>query len=95
MIHDQIIAKLDQVVSELLSLKASLVDDCPQVPAPIASEPVEEWLDTWQASERFNIPADTVRWLCREKCLGEMRGGRWSVNVALLSTYVGKRDKRD
>jgi hypothetical protein len=94
MIHDQIIAKLDQVVSELLSLKASLVGNV-EIPVPIASEPVEEWLDTWQASERFDIPPDTIRWLCREKCLGEMRGGRWSVNVALLSTYVGKREKRD
>jgi hypothetical protein len=51
--------------------------------------PAYDLIDTATASERFNIPIDTVRWLCRTKGLGQKQGkNRWLASVTAFRRYM-------
>ncbi|SKA11025.1 hypothetical protein [Consotaella salsifontis] len=79
------IALLDRLIADLTELRAALETDRPQVEPEFA--PGETLIDTATASERFNLPPDTCRWLAREKGLGEKIGGRWMLDAAALRKY--------
>ncbi|MER9967548.1 hypothetical protein [Mesorhizobium sp. M0060] len=83
---------LDRVIADLQTLRGSLASESI---AP-ADEPDQDddLLDTATAASRFNIPIDTLRWLAREKGMGEKSGGRWLISALALRDYL-KREKRE
>jgi hypothetical protein len=86
-----LLRKLDQIIGELQELRAAILNG-EAVPEPeSAADPEPVWLDTQSAAERFDLPSDTVRWLCREKGLGKKEGGSWLVDATLLAKHMGRR----
>ncbi|RJF86787.1 hypothetical protein D3874_06945 [Oleomonas cavernae] len=53
------------------------------------------WIDARAAAERFDLPADTVRWLARNKSLGRRNRGRWEIDTAALRHYLSRRARRE
>ncbi len=81
---------IDRIVADLIALKEALTE----LPSPVIPAIEEDDLvDTSTAAERFDLPHDTVRWLCRAKAMGEKRGGRWMISLSALQAY--KREKRE
>lgn len=87
--------------SDLITLRALLGEITGLVAKMEAEEERKEsggddvWIDTAIASERFGVPHDSIRYLCREKGYGRKVGGRWEANATGLHDYFGKREKRE
>jgi hypothetical protein len=75
---------IDEVIAAMLRLRSALSED------ETAKADTDDLVDTWTASQRFNIPIDSVRWLAREKCFGEKRAGRWLISVRALREHVSR-----
>lgn len=79
------IAALDAAIAALQAQRAALVvDPIWSASAEPAQHPEPEWLETWQAAARFDVPDDTIRkWCQRHRGVGEkLEGtGRWLVNA--------------
>lgn len=82
------VAFIDRLMADLVKLRAALAPADPIEPVD-APAPPDDMIDTWTAAMRFNLPVDSVRWLAREKCLGEKHGGRWMISASALRKYLG------
>ncbi|MGO7226711.1 DNA-binding protein [Rhizobium leguminosarum bv. viciae] len=82
---------LDDIIAALQTLREKMANAGSE-PEPEPSDADEDDLiDTWTAASRFNLPVDTIRWLCREKGMGRKDGGRWLVSVKALRHYLDSR----
>ncbi|MDX0760001.1 hypothetical protein GOD62_29380 [Sinorhizobium medicae] len=84
----ELLARIDLAIAELVQIRSALA---PETDDPSCQPQEEDFVDTSTAAERFNLPRDTVRWLCENKGMGEKRGGRWFVSVQAMRDY-NKRD---
>jgi hypothetical protein len=85
-VHDE--TELRSILRDLDDMRARvaalLVDPIGVAPAEPAQQPEPEWLETWEAAERFTVSDDTIRkWCQRHRGVGEkLEGtGRWLVNA--------------
>lgn len=85
---DRIEAKVDRVLAQRAPVQSALADD------GFAADADDDFVDTWTAAQRFDLPIDTVRWLCRHKGMGRKKHGLWDVNVKALRRYLERRSRR-
>lgn len=89
---DEMLALIDAAMSNLLRLRERVAEAAEPEPEPEpAAADEDDLIDTWTAATRFNLPVDTIRWLCREKGMGRKDGGRWLVSVKALRHYLDSR----
>lgn len=96
---EQEIAATARRLAELLEQRAAMAADAePAAQAGNIVDPddggdEDDLIDSWTASNRFNIPIDTIRWLCRYKGMGVKERGknRWLVSVKALRRYQDSR----
>ncbi|MEH2678675.1 hypothetical protein GFM11_10230 [Rhizobium leguminosarum bv. viciae] len=82
-------AVLDRVIADLQMLRDRLAGE-PLKSEGAAPEPElddDDFIDTATAAERFNIPIDTIRWLCRKKGMGRKQGNKWLASVTAFRRY--------
>ncbi|MBZ9910483.1 hypothetical protein LB557_31415 [Mesorhizobium sp. BR115XR7A] len=82
------LAAIRSRLAEVMELIAAIETEVEEPVSPSV------WVETVVAAERFSIPVDSVRRLCRNG-FGRKVGGRWQANLTLLRGYFGKRDNRD
>ena len=75
---------VDGLVEDALADAASLPDTNEVQPRPLE----EDLIDTSQASERFDIPRDTIARWCERHGIGRKAGGRWKVSVSALRRHL-------
>jgi hypothetical protein len=99
---DNPVAVLDELIEAarlhldgLVALRSAMASEPEPEPAETELEDDDEFTDTWTASERFNVPIDTIRWLCRHKGMGRKKHGArlWEVNVKALRRYLERRSR--
>jgi hypothetical protein len=87
-----LIVRLDAAIAELAEVRRQLAE---MLPAPAADEKGtitigtlaaddlsdEHLIEVSTAVERFNRPADTIRFWCRREGCGKKVGGRWLASV--------------
>jgi hypothetical protein len=73
------IARLRRLLDEAIAVVDEIIVERGLTANALADEANEEdvWLDPATISERYNVPADTVRSRCRNKGLGKKIRGRW------------------
>ncbi|MCO5058603.1 MAG: hypothetical protein M9905_12145 [Rhizobiaceae bacterium] len=84
---------MSTVAQRLRSLAAKLLEEAEaldRADTPRDACDDDEMIETWAAADRFDLPIDTVRSLCRRKGMGEKRGGRWLVSASGLRRYLGE-----
>ncbi|MDV4163100.1 hypothetical protein R1538_18420 [Rhizobium leguminosarum] len=89
---DQLIEAARRHLDGLLALRADMAGE----PGPeLEQEDDDEFVDSWTAAQRFNLPIDTVRWLARTKAMGVKERGknRWLINVKALRRYLTRRSR--
>ncbi|MER9588548.1 hypothetical protein NKI94_07040 [Mesorhizobium australicum] len=80
--------KLALATSMLADLAALLAEL--QVAAEQEETVSPDWVETTIAAERFGVPADSIRSLCRRKHFGRRLGSRWQVDLNRLRRHFGK-----
>ncbi|MGO7787371.1 helix-turn-helix domain-containing protein [Rhizobium ruizarguesonis] len=88
-VDDEALALIDAAMANLQRLRDRVAEPEPDAESADANE--DDFIDTWTAATRFNLPVDTIRWLCREKGMGRKDGGRWLVSVKALRHYLDSR----
>ena len=73
---------LDRLIVEMQNLRAKIVGAEACNPFALPIEEAEDLVDTAIASERLNVPQDTLRNWCRTRGIGLKRGGRWLVSLS-------------
>jgi hypothetical protein len=48
----------------------------------------EHLIEISTAVERFNRPADSLRWMCRKQACGVKVAGRWMASAPRLRAYL-------
>ena len=98
LVHDSsciqdVLSALDDAIAALTRLRAELSSTTSATPLikRSAEDDLSDLVDTWTAAARFDLPIDTVRWLAREKGLGQKRDGRWLCSIRALREHVAKR----
>jgi hypothetical protein len=90
--NSDLLTAVDDAISALVRLRSELVKREPAAPVSAAEVPAEDDLvDTWQASQLFDMPIDSVRWVARNKCFGVKRGGRWLVSASAMRRYLDRQ----
>jgi len=77
-------------------LRQRLQGEAAEAPARVDLEPPadadgEELLETWEASERFGVPEDTVRLWARKKGIGVKPATRWLIYPARMRELLLRR----
>lgn len=89
-----ILERIDRIAAELAELRAAVAGaDADERGVSIVDTPAddlapEHLIEISTAVERFNRPADSLRWLCRQRDCGRKIGGRWMVSVPRLARYL-------
>lgn len=99
---DLAIATLEAAVAELRRQRdhpaISADIPSPEDDSPIAATaddeanadfPAHDLLETWEAAERFGVPADTLRYWARRHGIGTKRGGRWLISISRARSICG------
>ncbi|WP_353640931.1 hypothetical protein [Mesorhizobium sp. WSM2239] len=73
---------LDRLIAEMQDLRVKITGHEPADPFERPIEKADDLVDTAVASERLNVPQDTLRSWCRTRRIGLKRGGRWLVSMA-------------
>lgn len=96
---DDAISQIDQLIEAarrhldgLLALRAGMAGE-PEAKPELEDD--DEFVDSWTAAQRFNLPIDSVRWLARSKKMGVKERGknRWLINVKALRRYLKRRSR--
>ncbi|EGE56749.1 hypothetical protein RHECNPAF_5730020 [Rhizobium etli CNPAF512] len=89
---DQLIEAARRQLDGLVALRAEMVSE-PEAEPELEDE--DEYVDSWTAAQRFNLPIDSVRWLARSKAMGVKERGRnrWLINVKALRRYLTHRSR--
>ncbi len=89
---DQLIEATRRHLDGLLALRAEMVSE-PEAEPELEDD--DEFVDSWTAAQRFNLPIDSVRWLARTKAMGVKERGknRWLINVKALRRYLKRRSR--
>ncbi|MGO7866991.1 hypothetical protein ACC676_36185 [Rhizobium ruizarguesonis] len=87
----QMLARIEGKLDQVLDLVSENAMDAE--PAEPEQEADDDFVDTWTAAQRSNLPVDTIRWLCREKGMGRKRGKLWLVSVPALRCYLERRSR--
>jgi hypothetical protein len=81
--HPQLdLVVLDRLIAEMQDLRAKVTGKEPADPFMLPIEEADDLVETIVASERLNVPQDTLRCWCRTRRIGLKRGGRWLVSMA-------------
>jgi hypothetical protein len=88
-----VLRRLDLVATELAAIRAELAAAADGLSAPIGANNAddlapESLLEISTAVERFNRPADTLRWMCRKQGCGVKIGGRWMVSEPRIRRWL-------
>lgn len=99
---DFAIATLEAAAAELRRQRdqqaAISADEAPDHPSPIDATadddaddafPADDFLETWAASERFGVAADTLRYWARRHGTGKKVGGRWLISISRTEALCG------
>jgi hypothetical protein len=79
---NRLLGQVRLVEAELLELRAGIAAaNGADVTNDFAAENL---IEISTAVERFNRPADTLRWLCRTEGVGRKLEGRWKISVPAL-----------
>lgn len=76
--------RIDRIIAELIALRDELngtivpPEDAELRPGQLSRS--DDLIEISTAVERFNRPADTLRYWCREEGCGRKIGGRWMVD---------------
>ncbi|EGE59342.1 UNVERIFIED_ORG: hypothetical protein GGI63_005949 [Rhizobium esperanzae] len=89
---DQLIEAARRQLDGLVALRADMAGEPGTEPE---LEDDDEFVDSWTAAQRFNLPIDSVRWLARTKAMGMKERGknRWLINVKALRRYLTRRSR--
>lgn len=88
---EALVARIDRLLFELQAIRAELAGMlAPATSGNGLNAHTEDFLpehliEISTAVERFNRPADTLRWLCRTEGYGRKVQGRWLVSAPMLS----------
>ncbi|WP_327205886.1 hypothetical protein [Rhizobium beringeri] len=88
---DDDLSLLDDIIAALQTLREKMASAGSETEPEPSDADEDDLIDTWTAASRFNLPVDTIRWLCREKGMGRKDGGRWLVSVKALRHYLDSR----
>lgn len=93
---DAILERIDQIMRELLELRDAVsrgAEAADGKGTSIVCNPGDDFtpehlIEISTAVDRFNRPADTIRYWCRNEACGIKRGGR------LIASAAGQHDRR-
>lgn len=75
------LAALDRLIAEMQDLRAKIGGKDPVDPFSLPIDDADDLVETLAASERLNVPQDTLRSWCRTRQIGVKRGGRWLISL--------------
>jgi len=87
-----LLERIDRAIAELQAIRDELVAS---MPAPADESGIyfddlapEHLIEISTAVERFNRPADSLRWICRNQGCGVKVAGRWMASEPRLARYL-------
>lgn len=88
-----LLARIDRAIAELQAIRAEVAAAEPPAGVRFRSPDADDLADVnlieiSTAVERFNRPADSLRWMCRTQGCGVKRGGRWLVAPARIERWL-------
>jgi hypothetical protein len=89
---NDLLSRIDLIMRELAALRDEVAAS---LPAPVGAKgdavddfSSESLLEISTAVERFNRPADSLRWMCRKQGCGVKIAGRWMASGPRLARYL-------
>ena len=89
-----ILARLDAIMRELAEPRSEVAaaelqpNFVAAIPDADSDFSPEHLIEITTAVDRFNRPADSLRWMCRKQGLGVKRAGRWLASAPRLARYL-------
>jgi hypothetical protein len=88
---EAILERIDRAIAELQAIKAEIAASIPTTEGNglDVSNDFADVIEISTAVERFNRPADTLRYWCRREGCGVKVGGRWMASPARIKRKLG------